>query len=487
MKKIYSLILFAFAGLTAFAQPGGSIPNGNFESWTVLNGDIPSGFGNVSNGESFFRCNSPMNCVKVMDSYHGTYALKLTTQMTSTDTCFGYAVTSPNPNGGGPCQWQGGLPINATPTGARGYYKSNIAVGDTGGVLFAFKKNGVCVGLWLQQLYGVHNTYTPFSMTFAPTMTVTPDTFIFAAISSDAFNQIALNGSMLQLDSISFTGIAQPASWNGDFENWTTQSFQKPDFWYLSGGGNGSTAGVSQTSDKKAGNYAAELQTYLGDRCSGGNNCHPAAQGAQISTGWYPNHCGGGCVQQGGHPFTNQIDTLCFYYKYAPQGNDTAECNINFKKAGSQVTMTGAQMHGTVSTYSYMEVPFNTMNPVDTVIVSFNSTNWRDTLLSYIGTDLKIDEVHFKSQPYNTGVKAYDASVGIKVFPNPSNDGNFVVSNIGYYDLVRVMNLYGQEVNAEIKKVNGTAQIHIATPGAYTVFVNSRGNTTTLKVIVSKE
>ncbi|MGZ3862638.1 MAG: T9SS type A sorting domain-containing protein [Bacteroidia bacterium] len=485
MKKIYSLIVFAFAGLAMHAQ--NAIPNGNFESWTTTTGDVPVGYVN-SNPESFFRCHTPLNCVKVADPYHGGFAVQLTTNVGSGDTCFGYALNVTSPNGNNPCQWAGGTPINVTPTGARGYYKSNIPVGDTAGVLFAFRKNGACLGVYMQQLYGVHGSYTPFSMTFNPPLSSTPDTMVFAAISSDVFNGIALNGSMLQIDSISLTGIAtQPANFNGDFENWTTQTFEKPDFWYMGGGGPNNTPGVSRTTDKYSGLYAAELQTYLGDRCTGGNNCHPAAQGAYLSTGWYPNHCGGSCNQMGGWPFTNQIDTLCFYYKYVPSGNDTAECMISFKKNGSGVWNAGTRIYTPASSYQYIEVPFNVMNPIDSVIVSFQSTTSQDTLLSFIGSDLKIDEVYFKSQSSTTGIKKYDTSVGIKVFPNPSNDGDFVVSNVGYYDLVRVMNVYGQEVNAEIKKTNGTAQVHIASPGAYTIFVNSQGKTATLKVIVGKE
>lgn len=75
---------------------------------------------------------------------------------------------------------------------------------------------------------------------------------------------------------------------------------------------------------------------------------------------------------------------------------------------------------------------------------------------------------------------------GISIFPNPSNDGNFTVTNSGYYDLIRVTNVYGQEVNAEVKKANGTAKVHIATPGAYSIFINSQGITKTLMVIVNK-
>jgi hypothetical protein len=481
MKKIYSFL--AAVALTLGSQAQNSIPNGNFESWTSGTYDLPTGFIS-SNPSTFFRCNTGFNCVKTTDSYHGNFAIKLTTGI-NTDTCFGYAINAANANGGNPCQWRGGTAFSQIPTGVRGYYKSNVMTGDTAGIVFAFRSGSTCLGTYMLHLYGVHSTYTPFSLTFSPPLSGTPDTMVFAAVSSDVFNKIAINGSMLQLDSISLTGISpQPATFNGDFENWQSVTVNKPNGWYLSSDDQGD--GIYQTTDKYAGTYAAELKTYQGDRGNGGSSNHPVAQGAGISTGYYPNHCGGSCTQLGGHPFNHQIDTLCFYYKYAPSGNDTAEVNLNFKHLGLNTWGTGMPLLAAAS-YQYKELAFNTMNPIDTAIVSFQSSTWRDSALSFVGGIFKVDEVHFKSQPLTTGIKTFDAAIGVKVFPNPSADGNFVVSNVDHFDLVRVYNVYGQEVNATITKRNGAAQVQIDTPGAYFISVNARGKITTQKIIVGKE
>lgn len=75
----------------------------------------------------------------------------------------------------------------------------------------------------------------------------------------------------------------------------------------------------------------------------------------------------------------------------------------------------------------------------------------------------------------------------ITLFPNPSANGEFSITNIKPGDAIHVTNIYGQEVNADIRKINGTAQVHIAMPGAYTIFINAQGKTTTLKVIIGKE
>jgi hypothetical protein len=330
---------------------------------------------------------------------------------------------------------------------------------------------------------GVHNTYTPFSFTFNPPLAGVPDTVVFAAISSDAFSNIAVPGSMLQIDSVSFTGaaIVQPAAFNGDFENWGSFTMDRPNNWYISGGG-GSGSGISKTTDKYAGSYAAQLTTTQGD-----HNGVPNASAAQISTGYNLNNCQGMNCQRGGYPFTNQNDTLEFYYKYSPAGPDTAQMMLNFKKNGSQVWGTGWWTNSTYTTYQHVKVGFSIGSPIDTAIVSFQSSSWRDSTLNFVGSTLKIDEVHFTSQPLNTGIPMYEPAVGVKVFPNPATNGDFVVSNVGQFDLVRVMNVYGQEVNASIVKENQAAKIHVDTPGAYMVYVNARGKVTTLKVVVGKE
>ena len=477
-KQLLILVVMLLTG-TVFGQ---SILNGGFENWTSATFDFPTGYAN-SNYEAFFRTNAAFNCVKIADPYHGSFALQLTTNTgVNGDTNMAYIVNSSTTNGLSPCQWMGGMAYNQIPTGIRGYYKNNSMPGDSGGILISFRNNGVCLGMYMYKFGGVHSAYTPFSFTFNPPITGTPDTMIFAAVSSDAFNNIQMPGSMLQLDSISFIGASQPLAFNGDFENWQSQTVYKPNDWYIQDGGNASS-GVLQTVDKQAGTYAIELQTYLGDKCNNnGNNCHPAAQAGRISNGYFPRNCGGGCQQQGGLPFSNQIDTLCFYYKYVPSGLDTGIVDIAFKKAGIIIMNSGKKL-STSATYQYMELPFNTFGPVDTAIVSFQSSVWTDTLLSFVGSVLKIDEVHFKSQ--SVGLKTTETSSTTKVYPNPSNDGYFTISNLQAFDFIRIYTIIGQEVNAEITKTLSTAKVHINKPGAYFIQINSRGKITTQKVLVS--
>ena len=481
MKKI--IYSGALTLISALSMAQNSVPNGNFESWTSGTYDVPN-FYIGSNQSTFFNCNSPFNCVKTTDAYHGTYALQLTTNV-GTDTCIGYITNANTTQGGNPCQWSGGTAYAQQPTGLHGYYKSNIPTGDSAGIFVAFKKAGSCLGLFLYKFSGVHSTYTPFSFTFPSTLSTTPDTMIFGAVSSDVFDNVQKNGSTIQLDSLAFTGnsVTQPANFNGDFENWQSQATHKPNSWYLNTDNQGS--GILQTTDNKAGTYAMELKNFFGYR--GSNNSIPASNASGISTGYYIHNCSGGPnCQAGGYPFSNQIDTLTFYYKYVPSGNDSAQTSLTFKKSGSYVFGTGNNLSAS-SAYKYVEIPFNVYTAVDTVIVSFQSSIYKDSAVSFLGSDFKIDEVYFKSQiPQTTGIKNTDSKSGIGVYPNPTNDGSFTLSHVQPADLLLVYNVYGQEVQASITKDANGAHVQIDTPGAYMVYVNSRGKVTMQKVLVSK-
>ncbi len=477
MKKIiYSLS----AILSAFTLNAQTVLNGSFENWTNITYDFPTGYSN-SNGEAYFKCTSPFNIVKTTDFYNGNFAVQLTTVANGNDTCMAYMLSAPQPNGSGnsPCQWPGGIPYTQIPTGIKGYYKSNTTAPDSGGILVAFKNNFVCQGMYLFKLGGVHSTYTPFSFTFNPPLLGAPDTMIFGAVSSDIFNNIAIPGSMLQLDSVSLIGVTQPAAMNGDFENWSNQTIYSPDNWYTMVSSEG--VGVNQTTDKTNGQYAVEMVTRLGD-----NNGIPRASFGGVSNGYYLNNCGGSNCQVGGMPFTAAVDTLCFYYKYAPMGSDTALVNLNFKKNGSNVNYQNAWYNTPVASYQFAEVPISNGMSTDSVIISFQSSTYNDTAVTFVGSTFKVDDVFFKSQGSSMGI-SYFKNAPANIYPNPAFDGNFVIDNIGKHDLVRVMNVYGQEVNARVIKSNNKAKVHVDSPGAYMVYINAMGKISNHKVIVGKE
>src|ERR1035437_8166838 len=298
MKKFLFLMCIVCCTFTTYGQTP-SIPNGTFEQWTSETSDYPQYYLFTTNPQNFFRYNLTSNVTKTTDAYHGTYAVQLTTNANSTDTAVASFVNT-NTTTGQPSTFKGGIAYNQKPTGIRGYYKYNIATADSATILVGFSKAGVNVGTYLLLIGGVHTTYSLFNFTFNPALTVTPDSVIFGAVTAKLANNQphGIAGSTLLLDSISFTGVSsQPALFNGDFESWESQTFNSPNNWYVQNGGD-SGEGLNRTTDAKAGLYAIELKTFLGNN----NSNHPVAQPAQITTGYFPNNCNSGCQETGGFP-----------------------------------------------------------------------------------------------------------------------------------------------------------------------------------------
>jgi hypothetical protein len=438
MKKKLLLLCLVFVAIIVHGQTP-SIPNGNFEQWTSATCDDVQNYLGSSNSQNFFRYHLPFNVVKSTDAYHGTYAVQLTTNASAKDTSFAYFInTDPN---GPPNSWTGGMPYNEKPTGIRGYYKYNVATADSATIIIAFSKAGTNVGTYVFTIGGIHNTYTLFNFNLSPALSVTPDSVVFGALScklnGGPNGPTGIPGSILKLDSVSFTGVAsQPALMNGDFELWKSQTFSNPNNWYLQ---NDDGRGTNRTTDVEAGSYAIELKTFPGD-----HNNHPIAQAGSISTGYYPENCNN-CTEQGGYPFSNKIDTLAFWYKYVPSGNDSASVFLNFKKSGVKFFGTGVSLHA-AATYQYKEIPFNTVQTPDSVLIQIQSSSWNDTLLSFVGSDLKIDEIHFKSQPLTTGIVNNRNEHTLSVFPNPTT-GKIQIQNLGVdVQNLEIYNVLGETV-----------------------------------------
>ncbi len=404
-----------------------SVPNGGFENWNSTTFEQPQYFVETSNPEAFLKCNVPFNCVKTTDAYHGSLAVKLTTGGDSSNPCVGYVINVPAPNG--PPQ-HGGIPYSQKPTGLKGFYKSAIPAGDSALILVNFSLAGNPIGFYSAKFYGTNSSYTGFNIDFTPPLAVNPDSMWFGAVSSDFMSGVAIPGSMFQLDSVSFTGVtSQPAEFNGDFENWQNTSITLPSGWYTSG-----PLSVKQSTDAKSGNYALEVSTILSDK-----NGNQTAQAGYVSTGNYECNQGGPCVLQGGQPFSQQIDTLVFYYKYTPaQTGDKATVNITFKNNGN-ISSGIMQYLPVASSYQSVLMPFNLTIAPDTVIVQFQSSIVSDTIVSFVGAKLTVDDIKFKSQP----VFIYESSPeeSFILYPNPASDFLIVSSPSEKRDVTRV-NIY---------------------------------------------
>ena len=381
MKKHLFIILVTLCSSFLFGQ---SVPNGGFENWNTITYDDPL-FYQTSNMHGNNGAIGTVNAEKTNDAWHGNYAIKLTTKLVDSDTAFAYFADG-DPGKNPP---QGGHPYNQIPSGIRFHYKSNIMAGDSGMVLLMFKKAGVLIGQYIWAINASQSSYTLFSKNLSPALPMNPDTVVIGIASSFPFGgNRGTPGNMLQVDSINFTGVAsQPVAFNGDLENWQTITNSQIVGWKING--NNQNANY-QTSDKFSGTYALELQTQ--PPSFGGGNI----SAAYATTGRFTNNG----PPKGGLPFTNQVDTLVFYYKYLPADPmDSANISMYFSANGS--FLWGMQKLLPVSGgYQMVQIPISVPSVPDTMIINLSSSSYSTYPLpaTYIGSDFKIDNMYLKSQ-----------------------------------------------------------------------------------------
>ncbi len=403
MRKIITfLFIMTFTTIVINAQ---SIINGNFETWQATSIDDPTG-STTANIQVYqgIGVDAPLLVLKETDSHQGSFACKLKTEIILSDTIFGYCVFG-SAGEDGP---EGGFPYTQKPDSIVGWYKSDVNPADSALLLVVFSNGGILVSQNMFFLKGVHNTYTRFSFPLNLPLGFACDTVLLGFASSDPFTTGAPKpGSWIIVDDISFvgSGITQQVP-NSNFEQWTNVSFDSPTDWFTVYN-KSSVANISQTTDKYAGTYAAKMTTI---------NLNQAGQDFVGSTlnGHYTND---GPI--GGHPYVLQVDTLVGFYKYMPQGPDTAFVMIEFKKNGVHLDFVAQYLMPTNS-YTSFSLPINLTIAPDTAIVYLSSSlNPRQ---SNVGSLLFVDEIQLKSQPLFTSIKEFNNVFLNMVYPNPAKD-----------------------------------------------------------------
>jgi hypothetical protein len=439
MKTKITLFFFVLFGIDLWATD--IIPNASFENWTGTSYVTPTNYDYTSNSDVYYYDQS-LNVEKTTDAYSGQYAVKLTTISTSWGSSIAYFLNT-DPEEGDMAKWTNGFPYNEIPTRIRGYYKYNQTTADSALIMIVFRKAGSSIGNYIIKIGGVHNTYTLFDVPLQPALTQTPDSIVFGAVSSDfSVHESGVVGSVLYLDSVSLKGVnSQPALFNGDFENWSTHQLPITiDDWNPR---KKHQDGVARTTDAKDGNYAIELTSVSeDDNGDGVFNNNPG----YLTNGYWDDNCG---CNKGGIPFTHQIDTLTFWYKYSATTYastvDHAQVNLQFKKNGSFFNGASRQLDATTE-YEYVEVPFYNDQIPDSVIIDFVSSLWDNKNVAFIGSKLIIDKLQFKSEIIYLGTRNTTIPSAVDIYPSVSN-AIFKFSNPNELPLqVEVYNSIGTKI-----------------------------------------
>lgn len=436
MKNQLLFLCMVLVALELYGQQ--AIPNPDFENWTQNSIENPL-YITYNSNKDCYRDNLPSNVNRVSPGYSGQYAIELKT----VSNHLAYAINT-DPREGNIQLWSNGIAYSEMPTGIKGYYKYNVETADSALLIVLFRKNRATIGSYSYKLGGLKTSFTEFAFTFAPALTVAPDSLVFCLVSSDFMkNESGVSGSTLVVDGVRLLGVAtQPSELNGDFEQWGSvlMPLQLND-WNLQ---NREMEGFSRTTDAKHGSYALQLRTYAGED----NNVARARQ-AYLTSGYWDDVCG--CIK-GGYPYSLTKDTLAFWYKYAPQSTDMAEVSIQFLKNGTQVGGEHINLNASAN-YEYVEMPFQLGTAPDRVVVQIASSQWTNSALSYVGSTLIVDHLYFKSSLVS-GAQQHEV-VGIGCWYGPQTD-RLYVRGVDYRQCeLSIYTLAGQLLRRELLQSDG--------------------------------
>ncbi len=416
MKKIVLFISTILVGFSSYAQYEG------FENWTADSVETLDNYQTTVNESPFF---GGLATYKSTDAVTGTYSIKLETLLSSDgDTIFGFFMS------GDIDKQTPGQATNLPPSGALdsivGYYKSDLQTGDSAVFSCSSYLLGTLTGGGIWYFTGTQSTWKRFAY---PMNSIASDSILLAAATGDPINQFnGIPGSWIQFDDIQLkspTGSLQDVE-NYSFENWTAINWEEPNNWittapYALGE---TTLTVEKTTDKYAGNFAAQLttiQNQKGDTLEG-----------LITNGDFDQN---GFIK--GVPYTSTPIEVEVYYKNTIAGTDTSWISIEFKSGGSVILQSGAQLTPAANYTLYNQAISLPSTPDTLLLGAFSGEN--------PGSQLLIDNIDFV---FPVGISENLTVEQLIAYPNPATDELKIRFNTKHNNTVtiRLVDVSGKEL-----------------------------------------
>lgn len=380
----------------------------------------------------------------------------------------------------------GGAPFTEKPDSLNGYFKYNVATGDTATIFVILKKSGALICVNRFNITGsTGSNFLPLSFPITYFPNVAPDSIILGFFSSQFSNHLANMSDRLAIDNISFSGTTQNVPDPG-FEDWAflpvenAQSWMVSDYPALVIYGPGTKKIYTKTTDSYTGNFAMEIDIQR-------EYSHTSIDIGAVKL----------IDTVAAFPLQSKPSQLNGYYKYnfGAGAEDSFEVEIRVFYQGNIVGEGSFISHGVAQQYSSFAAPIN-YQPNFNFIPDGASLIIHSSLNPYAhNTQLIIDALGFDG--FTTDVNNDNIGVGsnneseITIYPNPSND-NLTIESGKLFDkklLIQLFDLDGRVIKEIITDDNTSKlQINIAeiNAGYYLIQMKSEYKTFNRKIVILK-
>lgn len=395
-KKLLSLILASTLGTASNAQ---TILNGDFENWTAVTQESLDGAGMFQLGSK-----------ESTDKTQGMYSVKLENQTQNSKVETGVVVFGRTGNQG----IDGGLPYNGAPDSIVGFAKYDIKNTDAGLVMVIVWAGGNPVPT--SNIFMVTGTSNGFvRLAYKLDLGTGAVDSIGVGLTSGNFMATPVLGSTIIWDDVHFVGINATQLPNTDFENWTNNHlYDEPDSWVTNNAdalSSNENIPVEKSNNAHAGNYAlkttADVKFYNSSYYDLGavKNFHYNTVGE-------------------GFNFTNNMDTLVFWYKL--NSSDSGSVTINLRNGSNYVGFTQLNFPPSVN-WTEFKAPLAGLNPTK-IEIQFSAAKYNLNGMQQSGSVLEIDDMALMSD-LTVGVHEIYNNSNFSVFPNPFQNEIFVNFN----------------------------------------------------------
>lgn len=395
MKKPLLLIVTLSTALFSFGQFG-TVTNGAMENWSTNTLYENPDIWETGNWEAGLQQTTTL---KSTDAQNGSFAARLESKVVGNDSLFGYVI-----NGSFDTMPDGGFAYTDVVDTLKGWYKYDLQGNDSATILMVMFNADTATEMIAQLITGTQSSWTQFAIPFNAGL-VAPDSMLVAFASSNAFAETIEDGSYLMVDNLSFASstVSNPAPIpNGDFENWSDVTAEDPDDWttWNSLIAQYGAAVVEKTTDAHSGTYAAQITTL--------------PWGPDTLPGVLTNGTLSEFGIDGGVPYIYEPTSFHGYYKYQPQGTDTAFILIQFSENSNQVAGNNEVITTATSSYTQFNLPLSFSAQPDSMII----TIWSG---ENPGSELKVDSLELTGG--NVVVEeVLFGNTKLTTYPNPATD-----------------------------------------------------------------